>query len=255
MAEKSVRIADGVSGLYVAVRDATELDAGANARVIERFDFAGGKFASPIGLPVRGNSRTVSYMSGGTHQVLVGDILTGATSGATGRVIAITLTSGTWAGGDAAGVITLCGQVGTFQSENLNEGANGNVCTIAGNSAAVSLNAADTFDLTALPADLLQNLITVGDKSMLCVAVEQDVSGGTATVTPILFDNEASPGIVAILAPRYFTQIYAFRRGSSSGKYVLPIFAWDISGGYKVGLHLDAITGTSNVVIMYGWVL
>jgi hypothetical protein len=255
MAEKSIRIADAVSGDRIATRDAAALDASSNARVIERVDFASGKFASPIGNPVRGNSRTVSYTSGGTYQILVGDVITGATSGATARVIAITLTSGTWAGGDAAGVITVCDQVGTFQSENLNVGANSNVATIGANTAAVSLNAADTFDMTALPADLTKNLITVGDNSLLCVSVEQTVSGGTATIAPILYDNASTPTVVAVLPPKTFTQPYAFRRGSSSGNYVLPVLTWDISGAYKVGLHLDAISGTSNVVIFYGWMI
>ena len=255
MAEKSIRIADAVSGDRIATRDAAALDASSNARVIERVDFASGKFPSPIGNPVRGNSRTVSYTSGGTYQILVGDVITGAISGATGRVIAITLTSGTWAGGDAAGVITVCDQSGTFQSENLNVGTNNDVATIGGNTAAVSLNAADSVDLTALPADLTKNLITIGDNSMLCVSVEQSVSGGTATITPILYDNQATPAIVGLLPPKTFTQTYAFRRGSGSGDYVLPTQAWDISGAYKVGLHLSVITGTSNVLKIWGWAL
>ena len=122
-----------------------------------------------------------------------------------------------------------------------------------GNSAAIS--AAETFDLTNLPADLTGNLITVGDKSMLCVAVEQSVSGGTVTITPIVYDNEATPGIVGVLPPKTFTQPYAFRRGSSSGNYVLPLQSWDVSGAYKIGLHVSAITGASNAIKAWAWVL
>lgn len=255
MSEKSIRIANATSGDRIATRDAFELDGASNARVIERVDFASGKFPSPIGFPKRGNVKTLAYTSGGTHQVLVGDILTGATSGATARVIALTLTSGTWAGGDAAGTLTLCDQSGTFQAEVLNEGVNSDVCSVAGNSSDSNLTEADTFDLTALPAELLQNLITVGDKSMLCVVVEQSVSGGTVTVTPILYDNEATPGIVGILPPKTFTQPYAFRRGSSSGNYVLPIQIWDVSGAYKIGLHFSNFSGTGNTFKAWGWVL
>jgi hypothetical protein len=174
MAEKSVRIADAASGLYMATRDAFETD-GANARVIERVDFASGKYATPIGNATRGNSGMI--------------------------------------------------------------------------------NAAETFDLTNLPSDLASNLITVGDKSMLCVAVEQSVSGGTVTVSPILYDNEGTPGIVSILPPKTFNQPYAFRRGSGSGNYVLPVLTWDISGAYKIGLHFSAFTGTSNTFKAWGWVL
>lgn len=117
------------------------------------------------------------------------------------------------------------------------------------------INAAETFDLTNLPSDLTSNLITVGDKSMLCVAVEQSVSGGTVTVTPIIYDNEATPGIVSLLPPKTFTQPYEFRRGSSSGNYVLPCQVWDVVGAYKIGLHFSAFTGTSNTFKAWGWVV
>jgi hypothetical protein len=175
MSEKSIRIADADSGLYIATRDATELDASSNARVIERVDFASGKFASPIGNAQRGHSSMIS--------------------------------------------------------------------------------AAETLDLTNLPADLTSNLIVVGDKSMLCVAVQQTVSGGTVTVTPILYDAEETPGVVGIMEPAVFVQPYAFRLGSGSGNYVLPIKRWDVSGAYRIGLHFTAFTGTSNTFKAWGWVI
>lgn len=71
------------------------------------------------------------FTSGGTHEVLVGDTLTGATSGATCEVVSIQVDSGTWAGGDAAGYFFVKSVSGTFVAENLDEGANPNVCTIA----------------------------------------------------------------------------------------------------------------------------
>lgn len=49
-----------------------------------------------------------------------GDTITGATSGATATVIGAVTTSGTWAGGTAAGFLFVELQTGTFQSENLN---------------------------------------------------------------------------------------------------------------------------------------
>ncbi len=175
MAEKSIRIANAESGLRMAARDAFENDDEANTRVIERVDFASGKYASPIGNAIRGH--------------------------------------------------------------------------------ATMANAVDSFDLTNLPADLTGNLIMVGDKSMLCVAVEQSVSGGTVTVTPILYDNEGTPGIVGILPPKTFSQPYAFRRGSGSGNYVLPVLTWDLCGAHKIGLHFSAFTGTSNSFKAWGWVI
>jgi len=175
MAEQSVRIADATSGLRMAVRDAFENDGEANARVVERVDFASGKFVSPIGNATRGNSAAIT--------------------------------------------------------------------------------AADAFDLTALPSDLTSNLITVGDKSMLCVAVEQSTSGGTVTITPILYDSQVTPAIVGILSPKTVIQSYAFRRGASSGNYVLPLITWDLSGAHKVGLHISSLTGVSNGIKAWGWVI
>lgn len=83
--------------------------------------------------------REVSFTSGGTYEVLAGDTITGATSGATAVVTKVILTSGTWAGGTAAGRIFFASQTGTFQAENLNVGANLNVATIAGDSSAITL--------------------------------------------------------------------------------------------------------------------
>lgn len=82
--------------------------------------------------------RTVSYTSGGTYEILPGDTITGATSGSTARVVSLTLATGTWAGGDAAGVLTLDDRDGALQSENLNVGGNTNVATIGGDSSAIA---------------------------------------------------------------------------------------------------------------------
>jgi hypothetical protein len=77
---------------------------------------------------------SLSYTSGGTTEIEVGDTITGATSAATGVVLSITLASGTWAGGTAAGVIRIHTKTGTFQSENLNVGASLNLATISADS-------------------------------------------------------------------------------------------------------------------------
>lgn len=70
------------------------------------------------------------FTSGGTYQILVGDTITGATSGATAVVTAVELQSGTWAGGDAAGRLSFRVMTGIWAAENLNVGANLNVATI-----------------------------------------------------------------------------------------------------------------------------
>ena len=90
--------------------------------------------------------RSVAFTSGGTTEIEEDDTVTGATSGATAVVKRVILTSGTWAGGDAAGTFILYSQSGTFQSENLNVGAVPNLATIAGNSTANTLAASGRFE-------------------------------------------------------------------------------------------------------------
>lgn len=83
--------------------------------------------------------REIAFTSGGTYEIVAGNTITGVTSAATAVIGTVVLTSGTWAGGTAAGFLYFASQTGTFQAENLNVGANLNVATIAGNSSAVSL--------------------------------------------------------------------------------------------------------------------
>jgi len=75
---------------------------------------------------------TISFTGGGTEQVEPGDTVTGATSGATGLVDSVSLSTGAWADGDAAGTITMRRVSGTFQNgENLNISEQNNVATTA----------------------------------------------------------------------------------------------------------------------------
>lgn len=80
--------------------------------------------------------KALRYTSGGTYVMKAGDTIVGATSGATAVIVSRTIDAGTDAGGDAAGILILKCQVGTFQSENLNVEGNSNVATIAANSLA-----------------------------------------------------------------------------------------------------------------------
>lgn len=61
----------------------------------------------------------MEFTSGGTDVPAIGDVVVGATSDDTGEIVYITLTSGSWAGGDAAGVLWLRKVSGEFQAENL----------------------------------------------------------------------------------------------------------------------------------------
>ncbi len=80
--------------------------------------------------------RYVAFTSGsnkaaGTPGLQVGDWTIGATSAAKAEVIAVSVSTGAFADGDAAGTIKVRCQHGTFQNENLNVGADGNMATIA----------------------------------------------------------------------------------------------------------------------------
>lgn len=78
---------------------------------------------------VTGDRWSIAYTSG-SREPAAGDTITGATSAATGLVESVTLTSGSWAGGTAAGSIKFRRRVGTFEAENINIGSETNVATV-----------------------------------------------------------------------------------------------------------------------------
>lgn len=55
----------------------------------------------------------------GTSEISIDDTIIGAISSATGYVCGVEITSGTWAGGDAAGNLSLRRMAGDFQAENI----------------------------------------------------------------------------------------------------------------------------------------
>lgn len=90
--------------------------------------------------------RELSFTSGGTYVIAAGDTITGETGGATAVVTRVVLESGSWSGGDAAGRLIFASQTGTFQAETIKVGANLNVATLAGNSAAITLLPAGRYE-------------------------------------------------------------------------------------------------------------
>ncbi len=77
--------------------------------------------------------------SAGSAEFVIGETLTGEVSGATGQVVDFHLTSGTWAGGDAAGVVYLKQVLDSFQAEDLN-GASSGIAAAAASSANSALS-------------------------------------------------------------------------------------------------------------------
>jgi len=81
--------------------------------------------------------KSLRFTSGGVGTIAVGDIITGATGGATATVAGVVLETGTFGAGTAQGVLYLNDQVGTFEAENLNITGSltqANIATIVGDS-------------------------------------------------------------------------------------------------------------------------
>lgn len=123
---------DSVGGKfwYAGLSPEADLDAaGSNADYYVTQELNGGMTTDEQTVVLR---RKVQFSSGGTASIQPGDTITGATSAATATVAAVDLTSGSWAGGDAAGWLWLHSKTGTFQAEGLNTAAQSNIASISG---------------------------------------------------------------------------------------------------------------------------
>jgi len=145
---------------------------------------------------------TLAFTSGGTYEVAVGDTITGATSGSTATVVSVSVTSGTWAGGNAAGNLTVENQSAAFQSENLNVGSNTNVATIAADSTG--------SDLEILPPE-----------EILFVSLKHTSSGSEIRLHPMNLEQYQSVTNKTIngIPTRYYYE----KRKDVSGKLYLDI--------------------------------
>lgn len=115
------------------------------------------------------------------------------------------------------------------------------------------ISAAESVDLTALPADLTGNLIVCGDSSIIEVFCDM-TANGTVTVTPIIFDGQTVPVAVCEMESRTFSKAYAFRRGAGSGDYTAPCQVWDTRGAVHIGLHVSAVS-SGNTCKLWGRVI
>lgn len=207
--------------------------------------------------------RKVAFTSGGVAAIARGVVVTGTTSGATATVAHVELTGGTFAGGDAAGVLFLGGQVGAFVAENLNVPAQLNIATLAGNSAAIALLPGGRYDF-----DNFNFLASAGTTRMYgCDGVNKAFEfDGTlfAQITTGVTDDTPD-----YIAAHKFHLLTGFKEGSimTSGftdgvadpfSYVALTGAAEIGVGHEVtGLMPDVngaavILGRNSVHILYG---
>ena len=99
-----------------------------------------------------GYAFTRPFNSGGTSEIIVGDTIVGATSTTTGYVMGVSLSSGSWAGGDAVGSFTIRRKTGRFtDSENLDiQGGLANQATITGSQTTIKPIESTTNSLASM---------------------------------------------------------------------------------------------------------
>lgn len=195
---------------------------------------------------------TLAFTSGGTHEVIAGDTLTGATSGATMLVESVVLTSGSWAAGTAAGYFYITDIVGVIQDENLNEGANPNVCTVtAASLAAVRLGTAGKYScvgaFTYIKSDGSTYIILCYPNKIYAYAPGNDTPYEIQAAMTLTGTNE-----------NYFTAAYWADTGSGYDPWIIltngvdPAIYWDgdlttgcqvLGGTPPVGRYLTAFNG------------
>ena len=114
---------------------------------------------------------------------------------------------------------------------------------------AAPITTPDGVDLDSLPAELLSHLITVGDQSSLILDIEHVAPDGEVYITPIIFDSADNP--IAVRATKSSSMGTAkFRWGSDN--YASPQLQWEVMGAEKLGIHITAINGTENGVVIKG---
>ena len=126
------------------------------------------------------------------------------------------------------------------------------------------LTTADGTDLSNIPAEVTDNLITCGDKQRLvCFAQFMDTNAGQhVKITPIFYDNEgvAPANIIGCpwdgnLQANYSG--YEVYQTSQGGRYIASTNFWDTVGAYKVGLMVASMSlgGGSTGVNIWGFMI
>jgi len=102
------------------------------------------------------------YFNSGSTEISKGDTLIGATTHFEVKVDDISVTSGTWSSGNAAGWINYTPLLGSVAAENLNNGADSNVATLAAPSSRICAIA------TALTDFRYADTVTIGTNNCGC---------------------------------------------------------------------------------------
>jgi len=204
--------------------------------------------------------RSIAFTSGGTTEITEDTVLEGDNSGATATVKRVILTSGSWAGGDAAGRMILTSQSGTFQAENLDiQGGATNVATIGGDSVEITLPAGGLY------RHRIENFFGASD------LVRVYLVNGVGTAME--WDGEIMVPIVTGMTDDRPTHIEAFRNhlflffrgGSAQNSSIGNPYEWSpVTGAAEIGLGTDVtavldvlesamvIWGRNRIAVLYG---
>lgn len=120
------------SGVFVGNGAAINQELGFIPNRVELYNATDGTPLN-VGYPGR---YIIPFSDGGdTAEIVEGEVITGATSGATARIKEIHLYSGSWAGGDAAGFFVVDAEdlTGTFAGEEVSGGTGGGDATVTAN--------------------------------------------------------------------------------------------------------------------------
>ncbi len=212
------------NGIRYAIRD----NAGVTAGVLFKSTTAGW-VAQTLGF-------SLSFTSGSV-EIVEADTIEGESSGATGTVGRVILTSGTWAGTDAAGRLILTAQTGTFQAETLKVGVSLNQASIAGNSTANALSAGGRYEFVNYNFTGASNRYRMYGAGGVDTAFEWD---GTVFVPIITTMPTDTPDHIGVYKNQLFLD---FDGGSSQQSALGDPYSWTpITGASEIAMGQE-ITG------------
>lgn len=214
--------------------------------------------ATSTGWVLQDLGETLTFTSGGTTEIQEEDTVTGDVSGATATVKRVIVTSGTWAGGDAAGRLIVYSVSGTFQAENLEVSAV-NLATIA----------ADAVPNTLLPDGRYEfhnfNFSGHGgDRRMYgCDGVNGGFEWDGSVFVPIITGMTTDTPIFVRAHKRHL--FFAFPGGSLQNSSIGDPYEWspitgageiaigeEITGLVRNGTRTMTIFGRNTVAVLYG---